>query len=456
MKSVIKYSINTLKSVIMDILYRKIRKKIRDHLLNEGGPVLIVDGARQIGKTYTIRDVGKEIFTNFIELNMEMDYSGPRLYENVRTIDDFYFQTSSVFGQQMREKENTLIFIDEIQRYPHLITLLKFLKDDNKYTYVASGSLLGVTLSQTTSIPLGSIQILQMYPLDFEEFLIANGIGEYAIEGMRNHFLQRESLEENTHKRMMDMFRKYLLVGGLPEAVKSYVNHKNINEIRDIQNQIYLGYGIDASKYDIEHKLKIKRIYDLMASYLNHTKKRVVYNQIENKTNQRFQYYLEEFDYLIHAGIAVEVKAISNPVFPLIQSEEKNLLKLYYNDVGIFTGILYHNNISAVLEDDNSINLGSVYENVVATELKTHGKKLFYYDNRKNGEVDFIIDNYADLSVLPIEVKSGKDYTVHSALNKLTKNEDYPIKEALVLSNEREVKEKGKILYLPIYYVMFL
>lgn len=440
----------------MNILYRKIKKTIYEHLLKEGAPILIVDGARQVGKTYIIREVGQELFTNYIELNMELDYNGPRLYENVRTVEDFYFQTSAVFGQNMKEKKNTLIFIDEIQRYPQLITLLKFLKEDNKYTFIASGSLLGVTLGQASSIPLGSIQIQQMYPLDFEEFLIANGIGEYAIEVMHNHFLKKESLDESTHNRMLDLFRKYLLVGGLPEVVKSYINNKNINEVRTLQNEIHNGYGIDASKYDSDNKLKIKRIYDMLPSYLGNKKKRIVYNQIEDKTSRRYSYYLDEFDYLIHAGITLEVKAISNPVFPLIESEEKNLLKLYFNDVGIFTGILYHNNVNAVLSDEKSINLGSVYETAVAMELKAHGKKLFYYDNRKNGEVDFIIDNYEDLSMLPIEVKSGKDYTVHSALNNLMKNDNYKANTAYVLSNERTVKENDKIVYFPIYYVMFI
>ena len=166
-------------------------------------------------------------------------------------------------------------------------------------------------------------------------------------------------------------------------------------------------------------------------------------------------YVLDEFEYLISAGIALNVQAISNPVFPLIESSGKNLLKLYLNDVGILTGILYGNNIRAVLDDERSINLGSVYESVVASELAAHGHKLFYYDNRSKGEVDYLIDDYDSLSAVPIEVKSGKDYTIHSALNNFVKNEDYHIKKAFVVSNERTIKADGKITYLPIYYVMF-
>ena len=149
------------------------------------------------------------------------------------------------------------------------------------------------------------------------------------------------------------------------------------------------------------------------------------------------------------------MQAISNPKFPLIESSGKNLLKLYLNDVGILSGILYGSNIRAILDNQRSINLGSVYETAGASELIAHGHKLFYYDNRSKGEVDYLIDDYDSLSVVPIEVKSGKDYTVHSALNALVQNEEYQIKKAVVLSNEREITHKGKITYMPIYDIMF-
>lgn len=202
-------------------------------------------------------------------------------------------------------------------------------------------------------------------------------------------------------------------------------------------------------------KLKIRRIYELIPSNMENKKKRIVVQSIENKRGKTFNNYVDEFDYLISAGIALNVQAISNPTFPLIESTGKNLLKLYLNDVGILTGILYGNNIRAVLNDERSINLGSVYETVVASELIAHGHKLFYYDNRSKGEVDYLIDDYDSLSAVPIEVKSGKDYTVHSALNTFVQNEDYHIKKAFVVSNERNVTQNGKITYIPIYYIMF-
>ena len=438
------------------MLYRKIAAALEDHLKSGSDKILLIDGARQIGKTYIVRYVGKRLFPNFIELNMVEDSIGPRLFAETRTVEDFYLRVSMLAGNQMKEKSNTLIFLDEIQAYPHLLTLLKFLSQDGKFTYVASGSLLGVTLAQTTSIPMGSIRRVQMFPLDFEEFLYANGMNATAVSAIRGKLQQLQALDEPTHNKMMDLFRKYLLVGGLPDAVNTYLETKNIQTVRDIQREIHEYYGADASKYDAEKKLQIRRIYDMIPSNMENKKKRVVAQRIENKKGKTFGDSHDEFEYLISAGIALNVQAISTPVFPLVESSGKNLLKLYLNDVGILTGILYGSNIRAILGDERSVNLGSVYETVVASELIAHGHKLFYYDNRTKGEVDYLIDDYDSLSAVPIEVKSGKDYTVHSALNAFVANEDYHVKKALVLSNEREITTKGKIVYLPIYYVMFL
>lgn len=438
------------------MLFRKIEKTIESHLKSDSNKIMIINGARQIGKSFIIRHVGQKLFPNYIEINLLEDSLGSRRFQNVKTVSDFYLQLSMFAGDKMQEKDNTLVFLDEIQEYPHLLTLLKFLKQDDKFTYIASGSLLGVTLAKTSSIPIGSIAVTQMYPLDFEEFLYANGFNEYAVNAIKEKFLRFESLDDNTHNNILDLFKKYLLIGGLPDAVNSYLENYNIVKIRAIQDEIHEYYGADASKYDKENRLKIRRIYDMIPSALENKKKRIVIKDIENIKGKTFAHYQDEFDYLINSGISLEVKAISTPVFPLIESSGKNLLKLYLNDVGILTSILYKNNIRAVMDDERSINLGTVYESVVASELKAHGRKLFYYDNRNNGEVDFLIDDYDNLSSIPIEVKSGKDYTVHSALDKFVSNGDYNVKKAYVLSNNREIKTEGKIVYLPIYYVMFI
>ena len=336
--------------------------------------------------------------------------------------------------------------------------MLKFLREDGRYRYIASGSLLGITLQDTTSIPVGSIIRKEMFQLDFEEFLIANGFGTEAIAMLRHSYENRQSLTEEHHNRMLDLFRRYLLVGGMPDAVNVYLDTHNIVRVRDVQDNIRSMYAVDASKYEKEHskKLLIRRIYEMVPSQMENKKKRIVAQEIRGKEGDRFAQYQEEFEYLVSSGISLAVHAISNPHFPLSESLQKNLLKLYLNDVGMLSGMLYHNNIRPILDDVRSINLGSVYESVVAQELRAHGHKLFYYDNRKQGEVDYLVDDYTAMSAHPIEVKSGKDYTVHSALNNLLKNPDYNIQAATVISNEREIRQDGKITYMPVYLVMFM
>ena len=440
------------------MLYRKITKRTEEFLSSDSDRMLLIDGARQIGKSYIIRHAGKKMFSNYIEINMEEDKLGDRLFANAKTTKDFYMALSLAAGDKMKQRENTLVIIDEIQAYDHLLTLVKFLMKEKKFTYIASGSLLGVTLKNTQSVPIGSLDVQHMYPMDFEEFLYANGIGEIAIDAMRESFNKRESLSEAMHDKIMDLFKKYLLVGGLPKAVEIFVESRNVIEFRSIQKEVHDLYGVDASKYEDEHnkKLKIRRIFDMIPSNLENKKKRVVIKDIEDKKWKRSNDYLDEFDYLISSGIALEVKAISTPTYPLIENSGKNLLKLYLNDVGILSGIFYRNNIKAVMSDIKSINLGSIYETVVAQELKAHGYDLYYYDNKKNGEVDYLIDDTDNLSNIPIEVKSGKDYTIHSALDKFLSNDEYNIKKAYVLSNEKKVYVENGIIYMPIYYVMFL
>ena len=285
------------------MLKRKIEKIITEYLKSDSNKIMIIDGARQVGKSFIIRYVGKELlkekYTNYIELNFVEDFIGNKLFETVNNKDDFYFQLSMIAGDKMKNKENTLIFIDEIQQYPQFLTLLKFLKQDDKFTYICSGSLLGVTLNKTTSIPIGSIDIIHMYPLDFEEFLLANNFNESAINYIRSKFIKLESLDESTHNNILNLFKKYLLIGGLPDAVNSFIEKKNIVEVRKIQTDIYNYYGDDTSKYDKDHKLKIKRIYDLIPSILENKKKRIVLKDIENIKGKRFSNYIDEFDYLI-------------------------------------------------------------------------------------------------------------------------------------------------------------
>ena len=393
------------------MLYRKFARRLEDFLNNEPRKILLVNGARQIGKSYIIRYVGKQMFKNFVEINLKADKEGMGIFQSVRSVDDFYLQLGAIAGDKLGNKQDTIVFLDEIQSYPHLMTMLKFLNEEGKYRYIASGSELGVALAQTPSVPIGSIAIEQMYPLDFEEFLLAMGCGQNTIDGVRRSFENRQSLNDSMHNYMLQQFKLYLLVGGMPDLIPSNMENK---------------------------------------------KKRIIVKNIEGKSgHKQYSDYAEEFEYLTNSGVVLQVRAISNPKFPLLESESKNLLKLYLSDVGLLTNLLFGTNVNAVLGDVLSINLGSVYESVVAQELHAHGFQLHYYDNKQRGEVDFLIDDYDSLTVLPIEVKSGKDYKVHSALDRFIATPDYHISRAVVLSNEQKVYDDKGITYMPVYYVMF-
>ena len=440
------------------MLYRKICTEIEAHLRSGSDKIMIVEGARQIGKSYIIREVGNRLYKNFVEVNFVKDDEEDGLFRDIRNSDEFYMTLSMVAGGKLGDKSDTLVFLDEIQHYPHYLTMLKFLREEGKFTYIASGSLLGIALRNTASIPVGSIIRKQMYQLDFEEWLMAEGWGKDALDYVRGCYKRQVSLSEVQHQNLLGEFRKYLLVGGLPDAVNTYMETHNIVRVREVQESIRNLYKEDAAKYEKEasRKLLIRRIYDMIVSQMENKKKRIVAKDIRDKKGDRFEWYSEEFEYLIASGIAIDVHAISNPKYPLSESVHKNLLKLYLNDVGMLTGRLYEYNIAPVMKDERSINLGSVYESVVAQELKAHGHDLFYYDNAKKGEVDYLVNNVAGMTVLPIEVKSGKDFTSHKALDKFLADKEYNIPSGIVLDNEREVYTKDNVTYMPIYYVMFI
>lgn len=437
------------------MLKRKFTEVIEHYLTEEKDKILLVNGARQIGKSYLVRYVGKKLYPHYVEINLKKDKEDAAIFADVKSTKELYMQVSAIADEVLGDKSDTLIFLDEIQAYPHLMTMLKFLREEGRYQFIASGSQLGVALAETPSIPIGSIAVKKMYQLDFEEFLWANGVGQEAIDGMREYWQNKQPLPDGMHRFMLQQLKYYLLIGGLPDAVNHFVATHNIREVRDVHHDIHELYKLDASQYDEEHKLKIRRIYDMVPSQLENKKKRIVYQHIEDKKGKRFSDYEDEFEYLIESGVTLEVKAVSTPKYPLAESSSKNLMKLYLNDVGLLTNYLYDKNINAVLRDELSVNLGTVYESLVAQELRAHGYKLYYYDNKKKGEVDFLINDAHTVRVLPIEVKSGKDYTEHSALTKFLDDKEYRINQGIVLSNEQSVYEEKGIWYMPIYYVMF-
>lgn len=436
------------------MLYRKIEKILDEYYLDDNAKILIINGARQIGKTFIIRETARKRYKNYIEINLKEDFDGDKRFSNIKKIEDFYLQIGAEYGNSLNSKADTIIFLDEIQVYPHLLTMLKSLKQDDKYKYITSGSLLGITLKHTF-IPMGSIQEVKMYPLDFEEFLIANGVNKDVIDHLKGCFNNKKTINESLHLTILDLFKRYLICGGLPEAVNEFIKSKNIAKVRDIQKQIYSFYKDDASQYDKQHNLKIRMIYDYLTSYMENKVNRVCFKKIEDNAHASLIRYEDEFDYLISSGCSLASKAIADPKFPLVESMSKKLIKLYYNDVGILSGLLFKNEIQPILFKDKAINLGSVYETVCAMELVAHGHELYYFDSKKVGEVDFLINDYKSLNVLPIEIKSGNNQNNFRAIPKLLEKPYYS-KKGLIFSNKREIEEKNNLIYFPIYMIMFV
>jgi len=234
------------------MLYRKITSYIEDHLKSDTDKILILEGARQIGKSFSIREAGTRLYKNFVEINFVEDDEGDQLFKNIHKKEDFYLTLSMVAGDRLNDRTDTLVFLDEIQHYPQYLTMLKFLREDGRYRYITSGSLLGITLKETTSIPVGSVIRKEMFQLDFEEFLIANGFGSEALNMLRSAYENRQSLTEEHHNHVLDLFRRYLLVGGMPDAVNTYLDTHNIFRVREVQEGIRSLYATDASKYEKE------------------------------------------------------------------------------------------------------------------------------------------------------------------------------------------------------------
>lgn len=436
------------------MFYRKIEERINRYYADKNAKILVIDGARQIGKSFIIRETGKKFFKHFVEINLKDDSEGGKLFESVRTTEDFYLQVSALYGNNLGDVSDTMIFLDEIQVYPHLLTMLKPLKADARYRYICSGSLLGITL-QHTFIPMGSMDEVKMFPMDFEEFLLANNVGKDVISYLKKCFVDQTPPSEGIHKTILGLFKRYLLSGGLPDSVKAFVEAKNVYTMRENQALTYKYYSDDAAKYDKEHSLKIRRIYDYLPSYMKNKVKRIQFKKIEDRPKATMERYQDEFDYLLSSGCVLGAKAISNPVFPLCESASKNLIKLYYNDVGLLTNLLYKNNIDAVLNKDSGVNLGSVYETACAMELSAHGHDLYYFDSKKVGEVDFLINDYENTSILPIEIKSGNDQNNFRAIPKLVK-EPYNLQKGYIFGNENVVSSKSNLVTFPIYMIMFL
>ena len=430
------------------MLNRKIDKYLIEYY-QKSGNALLITGARQVGKTYSIREFGKG-FKSFIEINFIENPDAVGLFKDAKGSTDILMRLSTITNVPMI-KGDTLIFFDEVQECPDIVTAIKFLVDEGSYRYILSGSLLGVELKDIRSVPVGYMGVKEMFPLDFEEFITCVGINENVIATVKEAWTKRRPVDDFIHNKMMELFRLYLIVGGMPAAVSKYLESNNLQEVLAVQQEIIQLYKKDIAKYDPDNKLYIEEIFNLIPPELNAKNKRFILKRLNE--NAKYERYENSFLWLKNAGVAIPVYNVEEPKVPLLLARSRNLLKLFLNDIGLLAA-QYADGIQVrIIKGDKDINFGSIYENAVAQELVAHGFEPYFYNSKKRGEIDFVIEN--DGKVLPIEVKSGKGYVYHRALSNIMDCEEYDLPEALVLNNDNLTVE-GRITYVPVYMVMFI
>ena len=432
------------------MITRKAEKYINNWIKNPAR-ALLVTGARQVGKTYTIRKCLRDNKCNYVEINLIQNSEYIAALQQANTIEELKLNISALTDVTF-EDNKTFLFIDEVQECKDIVTKLKFWVDDGRIKLILSGSLLGVELKDLRSAPVGYMDEFDMYPLDFEEFIKASGVKTETIDYLKKCFLERSPVTDVINNKMLTHLKRYLVIGGMPAAVSTYVETGNVGEVSIIQDNIIRQYKVDFTKYETEDKkLMLTAIYDQIPSQLLRQNKRFNYSDIQKKL--RFEKLEDSFLWLKYAGVAIATINATEPRIALNQNAKSSLIKLYSSDVGLLT-YQYGNALRAkILFGDDKVNLGGVYENFVAQELNAHGYPSYFYNNHNLGELDFVIEHNG--SVLPIEVKSGKDYYVHSAISKAAYNEEYQVNEAFVFAN-CNVEVRDKIIYFPIYMCAFI
>ena len=432
------------------MLYRKVESIIRNWITNDKR-ALLVDGARQVGKTFTIREVLKTQNCEYIEFNLLENPSIINLLAKCESVDEM-ISSLSLFTDKSFKKGKTFIFFDEIQEFKELSTKIKFWVDEGSFRYILSGSLLGVEVKNIKSAPVGYLKTITMYPLDFEEFLQLYNFTDELKKLLYSSFVNKTPVNDSLHTRLMRIFNMYLIVGGMPSAVEKFKESKNLEDVMNIHEDIIAQYKKDFTHYETEDKKPyLTKIYDLIPAELNSNNKR--FNYADIKKGLQYSRSENNFLWLSESGVALTVYNIVEPTIPLMLNEKSNLFKLFLSDVGMLTTMYGRTTKIKLLSDNEDINNGALYENVIAQELKAHGFNLYYYNSKKYGELDFVIEYKG--KPLPIEVKSGKNYMRHSALSNVMEIANYSIDEAYVLSNYN-VEQKDKLTYYPVYMIMFI
>jgi len=433
-------------------VFRTDEAKIQKWIDNGKGALLIY-GARQVGKTWLIREMLKRNQIQYLEINLLEREDIRTQMLSIHDVRDLSGHLA-LYADQPLETGKSVIFLDEIQCYPEIVTVIKFLVDEGRYRYILSGSNLGVELKGIRSMPVGYVEQWQMYPMTLAEFSIAMGARKDIPEYLETCFRQKEAVDPVIHTQMIRSFYYYLMTGGMPAVVKTLIEKQNMAAIDAEQKGIINQYKADFIKYEAENRrLKIISVYDTIPSQLNKQNRRFTFTYLNKEL--KFDRYEESFLWLKDAAVAIPVYNAHEARCPLEQSKASNLFKLYQSDVGLLTSCYPPGLRQEIMQmnPEQIINFGSLFENFVACELTAAGYDLFFYKTQKIGEIDFLIE--LDDSVIPIEVKSGKDYRKHKSLDLLMAREADRIKEAVVLSTNN-LEQSGPILYCPVYLTSFL
>ena len=426
-------------------MFRKDSITIEEWIKNSN-KALLVTGARQIGKTWLIRDeIEKSGYTKF-EINFIDQPDMVHYLDAEMSADEFLVKLRMIMPEDCKPHE-TIVFFDEIQKCPEIVTKIKFLVDEGSFKYVMSGSLLGVELKGIASAPVGYLSVLRMYPMDFEEFMIANLVSKATLEMLKDKFETVRPVDEFIHQKLLALFFVYLIVGGMPDAVKTYIATKDIREVDKKQRDIVTQYKEDFSQYESEDKkVKLISIYDIIPSELNKQNKKFVFTMLDKEL--KFDRYENSFLWLKDAGVALPVYNVEAPVIPLLASKSSNVFRLFSSDIGLLTSAYPAATKIELINKNGEVNNGAHFENAVAQQLLCNGFEPYFCKKKNIGELDFLIE--MDGKVVPIEVKSGKAYRTHKALDHFMNVSDYHIEKAYVFSIGN-VEKDGNVTYLPIY-----
>lgn len=431
-------------------MYRK-DSIIIEEWLKRSDKALLVTGARQIGKTWLIREeIAKSGYrkfeVNFIDQPDLVDYLNVKMSAN-----EFLVKLKMIMPEDCKPQE-TVVFFDEIQKCPEIVTKIKFLVEEGSFKYVMSGSLLGVELKGITSVPVGYLTVLRMYPMDFEEFMIANSVSKTTLEMLKAKFETCQPVDEFIHQKLLSLFFIYLIVGGMPDAVKIYIATKDIREVDKVQRDIVALYKEDFSQHESEDKkLKLISIYDIIPAELNKQNKKFVFTMLNKEL--KFDRYENSFLWLKDAGVALPVYNVEAPVIPLKASKSSNVFRLFSNDIGLLTSAYPAETKLELINKNSEVNNGAHFENAVAQQLTANGLEPYFCKKKNIGELDVLVE--MDGKVVPIEVKSGKAYKAHKSLDNFMKISDYHIEKAYVLS-VANMEQEGSVVYLPIYMCYLL